>query len=277
MANIQRGRTGWKKEEDTLLFAEIEKSVGRGTPLKSVFEAVAEQTGRKPNSVRNYYYARIKERDLSTTALHAGAFVPFTEEEIHSLLRTVLSAQANGISVRYCTMSMGGGDNRAMLRYQNKYRALLKNRPALVRQVAEELKAEGVDFDPYCTPKQSEGRGKAAGSVTARINRLKGMDGAAFIEGLDYITSIAEEAEKREETYRCTESELRERIRRQEEEINAQQGRFHALLLMYRRLVSANRDFIGMAGRETGPVSEYARQLARSVADCEKALTEYQA
>ena len=70
---------------------------------------------------------------------------------------------------------------------------------------------------------------------------------------------------------------VRERIRRQEEEINAQQGRFHALLLMYRRLVSANRDFIGMAGRETGPVSEYARQLARSVADCEKALTEYQA
>ena len=43
MADIQRGRTGWKKEEDTLLFAEIEKSVGRGTPLKSVFEAVAEQ------------------------------------------------------------------------------------------------------------------------------------------------------------------------------------------------------------------------------------------
>ena len=76
MADIQRGRTGWKKEEDTLLFAEIEKSVGRGTPLKSVFEAVAEQTGRKPNSVRNYYYARIKEKDLSTTALHAGAFVP---------------------------------------------------------------------------------------------------------------------------------------------------------------------------------------------------------
>ena len=147
MADIQRGRTGWKKEEDTLLFAEIEKSVGRGTPLKSVFEAVAEQTGRKPNSVRNYYYARIKEKDLSTTALHAGAFVPFTEEEIHYLLRTVLSAQANGISVRCCTMSMGGGDNRAMLRYQNKYRALLKNRPALVRQVAEELKAEGVDFD----------------------------------------------------------------------------------------------------------------------------------
>ena len=248
MADIQRGRTGWKKEEDTLLFAEIEKSVGRGTPLKSVFEAVAEQTGRKPNSVRNYYYARIKEKDLSTTALHAGAFVPFSEDKIHSLLR-----------------------------YQNKYRALLKNRPALVRQVAEELKAEGVDFDPYCTPKQGEGRGKAAGSVTARINRLKGMDGAAFMEGLDYITSIAEEAEKKEETYRRTESELRERIRRQEEEINAQQGRFHALLLRYRRLVSANRDFIGMAGRETGPVSEYARQLARSVADCEKALTEYQA
>ena len=175
-----------------------------------------------------------------------------------------------------------GGDNAPASNVQGALAAVREQGVEVIlvgrgEDILQALKAEGVDFDPYCIPKQSEGRGKAAGSVTARINRLKGMDGAAFMEGLDYITSIAEEAEKKEETYRRTESELRERIRRQEEEINAQQGRFHALLLMYRRLVSANRDFIGMAGRETGPVSEYARQLARSVADCEKALTEYQA
>ena len=35
MADIQRGRTGWKKEEDTLLFAEIEKSVGSDLNPKS--------------------------------------------------------------------------------------------------------------------------------------------------------------------------------------------------------------------------------------------------
>lgn len=270
MADIQRGRNGWREQEDAMLFEEIEESVGRGTPLKSVFEAVAKKTGRKPNSVRNYYYARIKERDLSTRALHAGAFVPFSEEEIRGLLRTVLSAQANGISVRACTMSMGGGDNRTMLRYQNKYRALLKSRPALVREVAGELALEGVEFDPYAIRDGER-------SARRRAKSLRGMDGAAFFEGLDYLTRTAQEAEEREEAHRKAEAELHERIKRQEQELSTAKERFHALLMMYRNLVSANRDFIGMAGRETGPASEYARQLAHSVADCERALAEYKA
>ena len=44
-----------------------------------------------------------------------------------------------------------------------------------------------------------------------------------------------------------------------------------------REVIAAAEDNLRLYGRETGPVSEYARQLARSVADCEKALTEYQA
>ena len=44
-----------------------------------------------------------------------------------------------------------------------------------------------------------------------------------------------------------------------------------------REVIAAAEDNLKLYGRETGPVSEYARQLARSVADCEKALTEYQA
>ena len=85
MNKVQKGRAGWKQEEEELLFKEIESSESSGRPLKKVFEAVAEKTGRKPNSIRNFYYARIKEKDLSTTALHAGAFVPFSEEEMYAL------------------------------------------------------------------------------------------------------------------------------------------------------------------------------------------------
>lgn len=236
MKRSQRGRAGWTQQEEELLFNEIESCEGAGRPLKQVFDAVAEKTGRRPNSIRNYYYARIKEKDLSTTALHAGAFVPFTDEEIHSLLRTVLSAQANGISVRACTMSMGGGDNKAMLRYQNKYRALLKNRPRLVEQVVNELRIEGVDFDPYA--RRSLRREKAVG----RLNAIAGMDGSSFMEGLERLIGIAAEADKREAAARELIGELRERIQRQERELMEQQSRFHELLLMYRRLAGAGRE-----------------------------------
>ena len=236
MNKSQRGRAGWKREEEELLFKEIESSESTGRPLKKVFEAVAEKTGRKPNSIRNFYYARIKEKDLSTSALHAGAFVPFSEEEIRSLLRTVLSAQANGISVRSCTMSMGGGDNKAMLRYQNKYRALLKNRPRLVEQVAEELRAEGVDFDPY--GKKSPRKEKSPG----RLGTVEGIDGEYFMEGLERLICAASQAERKEAAAKAVIAELRSRVQRQEQELVEQQNRFHELLLMYRRLAGAGRE-----------------------------------
>ena len=248
MNKVQKGRAGWKQEEEELLFKEIERSESSGRPLKKVFEAVAEKTGRKPNSIRNFYYARIKEKDLSTTALHAGAFVPFSEEEIHSLLRTVLSAQANGISVRSCTMSMGGGDNKAMLRYQNKYRALLKNRPKLVEQVAAELKEEGVDFDPYM--RKPLRRERNAG----RLDKIEGIDGDSFMDGLERLITAASEASRKEAASKAVIAELRAKIQRQEKELMEQQSRFHELLLMYRRLSGTGRE----QGGEYGKLEEHS-------------------
>lgn len=248
MNKVQKGRAGWKQEEEELLFKEIASSESSGRPLKKVFEAVAEKTGRKPNSIRNFYYARIKEKDLSTTALHAGAFVPFSEEEIHSLLRTVLSAQANGISVRSCTMSMGGGDNKTMLRYQNKYRALLKNRPKLVEQVAAELKEEGVDFDPYM--RKPLRRERNAG----RLDKIEGIDGDSFMDGLERLITAASEASRKEAASKAVIAELRAKIQRQEKELMEQQSRFHELLLMYRRLSGSGRE----QGGEYGKLDEHS-------------------
>ncbi|HOF99763.1 MAG: hypothetical protein BWY35_01220 [Firmicutes bacterium ADurb.Bin248] len=173
-------RPGWSEAEETLLFERAKKAREHGQPLKSVFDEVAMQTGRKPNSIRNYYYARVKEGACEGAAFHSAAFVPFTEEEVRALMREVLSAQARGMSVRACTLNMGEGDTRKMLRYQNKYRALVKSDPALVREIILELEAEGTPaFDPY--------RDKEVRAQTAQ--RFDRREAAAFFEALEALAA----------------------------------------------------------------------------------------
>ncbi|MDR0897446.1 MAG: hypothetical protein LBN04_06275, partial [Oscillospiraceae bacterium] len=60
------------------------------------------------------------------------------------------TARAQGISVRACVQNLAGGDRKAMLRYQNKYRSVLKTRPGMVREIMEEIANSGESaFDPY--------------------------------------------------------------------------------------------------------------------------------
>ncbi len=140
-------RTGWRSDEENLLWSEVKTARSEGRPLKSVFDSVASKTGRKPNSIRNFYYAKVREDPEHE---HSPAFVPFTQDEIWDLLVTVLSAQARGQSVRACTLDMGRGDTRAMLRYQNKYRALVKNNPVLVSEVVRYMRENDMpSVDPY--------------------------------------------------------------------------------------------------------------------------------
>ena len=129
--NLQKQtHSGWSEAEEKLLFDEVKTVRQTGKPLKSAFERVAELTGRQPNSIRNYYYVRIKSLDESDELfMGATAFVPFTESEVRELLKTILVNQAKGMSVRACTMMMGKNDTSKMLRYQNKYRAVIKNNP----------------------------------------------------------------------------------------------------------------------------------------------------
>ena len=70
---------GWRDEEDTLLFNEIRKVRSEGKPLRAAFDSVAMLTGRKPNSVRNYYYARSAAQHscLSPMMNCASSSVPY--------------------------------------------------------------------------------------------------------------------------------------------------------------------------------------------------------
>ena len=138
-------RTGWSERENQLLWETADEAQQQGLPLKAVFEQIAQATGRRPNSIRNYYYAQVRSREDGHP--HAARFVPFTQEEVDWLMEQVLTARAAGQSVRSCLQKLSGGDHSLMLRYQNKYRAVIKSRPDYVRTLVEKLNGEGVMCD----------------------------------------------------------------------------------------------------------------------------------
>lgn len=137
--------TGWTEEEDAALLRAAVDARKRRLPLKTVFDTIAEQTARRPNSVRNHYYTQLKPSEKAEPA-----FLPFSEEETDRLLEAVLLALEKGQSVRSCTLHLAQGDTRRMLRYQNKYRALLKAQPERVRQMRNALIQQGHSVpDPF--------------------------------------------------------------------------------------------------------------------------------
>ena len=142
---MKETHSGWTEEEDAALLRAALDARRTRLPLKTVFDTIAEQTDRRPNSVRNHYYTQLKPAEKAEPA-----FLPFSEEETDRLLTTVLLALGSGQSVRACTLDMAGGDTRRMLRYQNKYRALLKAHPERVRAARSALIAEGHSVpDPF--------------------------------------------------------------------------------------------------------------------------------
>lgn len=179
-------KTGWSETEETLLEEKVAQARSENRPLRSVFMQVAQLTGRAPNSIRNHYYMKVREEDSPLARFQTGAaFVPFTDVEIRELVKHVLREQARGISVRACTLEMGGGDNKTMLRYQNKYRAVLRNDRALIKELVEELKTEGVNaFDP------SERAVAPEGAYMGRGRRSYGV--AQGVVSVDFTRRLAD-------------------------------------------------------------------------------------
>lgn len=138
-------RNGWSPEETGLLFEQAKLAIENGEPVRSVFDSIALKTGRKPNSIRNYYYLKLKEEGGGTR----NSFEPFDDEEVKALMSAMLRGQANGLSVRGIAFEMGGGDKKRMLRYQNKYRSVVKSDPEYVKDIIKELEQNDI---PCCDP-----------------------------------------------------------------------------------------------------------------------------
>jgi hypothetical protein len=141
-ATINHPKGGWQQEEIDLLFSAVSEAAEQGKPLRDVFADVGAALSRRPNSIRNFYYARVHE--MPGMAVRQTPFRSFTEDEVHHLLRQVLIGRGKGQSVRACVTELANGDRAGMLRYQNKYRSILKNKPEMLMEVAEELRMEGL-------------------------------------------------------------------------------------------------------------------------------------
>ena len=163
-------RTGWSENESKLLWETADEAQQQGLPLKAVFEKIARQTGRRPNSIRNYYYAQGRQHEDGQ--IHAARFVPFTQQEVDWLMEQVLTARAEGQSVRACLQKLSEGDHSLMLRYQNKYRAVIKSRPDYVREIVEKLNAQGVDCDaPQVNHRARADLGQSSQALTSEAHR----------------------------------------------------------------------------------------------------------
>ena len=136
---------GYTEEEATGLIEYIYTGRNAGKTLSYLFETYGRAHNRAKGSVRNYYYAFLKKREdarvqriLAGKDLKAGEIRPFTEEETDEMLKKVLAEKSKGMSVRRAIRTLSEGDEKLMLRMQNKYRNLVKKQPERVRRVAEE-------------------------------------------------------------------------------------------------------------------------------------------
>ena len=150
---------GYTEEEARTLVEFIKEGKSKGKTLTYLFESYGLQRGRAKGSVRNYYYALMRNEKgdervvklLDGSTLSVEKIREFTEEETDEAIRSILTEKSKGISVRRAIFNLSKGDDKLMLRLQNKYRNLLKKDPARIASIAKGL---GLP-DEYTTRKQT--------------------------------------------------------------------------------------------------------------------------
>ena len=138
---------GYTEEEAKSLVDFIKAGKQKGKTLTYLFETYGLENGRAKGSVRNYYYALMKnaKKDerivklLDGSELSVEKIREFTEEETDEVLRSILEEKSKGLSVRRAIFNLSGGDDKLMLRLQNKYRNTLKKEPERIAEIAMEL------------------------------------------------------------------------------------------------------------------------------------------
>ena len=69
---------GWQKQEIDALRQSIEAAEQSGESLRSVFDRMSRQLGRKPNSIRNFYYAQVRAEQGEGGARGTPETLPLT-------------------------------------------------------------------------------------------------------------------------------------------------------------------------------------------------------
>jgi hypothetical protein len=199
--------------------------------LKSVFEELARSYNKKPNSIRNLYYLKVKEAGesrelgsiLGANPVVKNSFISFKESEVKSLIKYILTEQGKGRSVRAITLELGNDTKRGMLRMQNKYRSTVLQRPSLVEEIMDELRRENINFfNPYSKIVFNKALSKdykniklsylpALIEIAESFERLKSISGKSFFQQLNALGKAVAEREKLAEELEALKAKLADR------------------------------------------------------------------
>lgn len=138
---------GYTEEEAKNLVEFIQEGKKKGKTLTYLFASYGLENGRAKGSVRNYYYTLMKNENhderivklLDGSDLSVEKIREFTPEETDEVLKSILAEKSKGLSVRRAIFNIAKGDDKLMLRLQNKYRNTLKKQPEKLRELAKEM------------------------------------------------------------------------------------------------------------------------------------------
>ena len=94
-----RAARRWQKQEIDALQQSVEAAERNGESLRSVFDRMSRQLGRKPNSIRNFYYAQVRAEQGEGGA-RAMPFETFFAGGQGAAGQAGADAKAQGVSVR---------------------------------------------------------------------------------------------------------------------------------------------------------------------------------
>lgn len=154
---------GYTEEEAKNLVEYIKEGKRKGKTLTYLFETYGMHNGRAKGSVRNYYYALMKNEKgderivklLNGSELSVEKIREFTDEETDDAIRSILAEKSKGLSVRRAIFNLANGDDKLMLRLQNKYRNTLKKEPMRIANIAKEMGLTEEHFSSRASKKQS--------------------------------------------------------------------------------------------------------------------------
>ena len=213
---------GYTEEEAKSLVEYIWAGKQAGKTLTYLFAAYGAAHGRAKGSVRNYYYALMKNRGkdervvklLDGKQLSVEQIREFTEEETDRVLRSILAEKSKGVSVRRAICNIAKGDDKLMLRLQNKYRNVLKKQPGRVEAIAAEMGLETGEKSLLQRRLETE-IAETEERIAALETQLGDPETAADYEAVARISSELEEARAQNEDLFSRWTELSERLEAQ--------------------------------------------------------------
>ncbi len=128
----------WTSEEIKKLFNYVSEQKEKFLTLSNIFESYANISGRKPNSVRNYYYSQLNDfknnpsllqkLEIDLSKHNKQTFKHFSLTESKELKEKINNLIKSGHSVRSACLELAKNDPKVMMRLQNKYQLLKNNK-----------------------------------------------------------------------------------------------------------------------------------------------------